>query len=588
MEEVSELGLVSPMREPEVMNLAILAMQFGGDTKSNVKALRKHYRAVVSEVYSPPRVAAAAATLSKLDIDPGLSLDITTCDEFGNPWDFSKHSMRKKARERLERQAPELLVGSPMCTAYSTWQRVNRARDYVSYKRKTKEARQHLEFFCDLYAMQLRAGRLLLHEHPAHASSWEESCILRMMRQRGVECVVMDQCQFGQTDVDGNPVKKPTRWMSNCPRILRNLERKCESTSGICSANGMRHVTCNGVTAKQAAIYPFAMCEAIFRGLREHLDEQGRCMPGINAAMPLQGDWDEENPETSPEGEEFYDATTGQLLDPVLVRKARMEEMKYFADKDVWTKRPRREAFEYMGKRPITVKWVDVNKGDDENPNYRSRLVALEIRRKGEASIFAPTPPLEALRTVLSLTATKEFWPDEVWHARPESERRLQISLIDISRAYFNARTKDEEPVYVELPKEDPDCTKGLVGRLNVHMYGSRRAADGWHCEYSDALEELGFERGTSSACVFRHPTKNLISSVHGDDFTTAGPKASLDWFKKKLEERYELKEASRLGFGTRDHKEGRVLNRVVRWSEKGLLMRPTPDSTRSSFKNLD
>ena len=29
-----------------------------------------------------------------------------------------------------------------------------------------------------------------------------------------------------------------------------------------------------------------------------------------------------------------------------------------------------------IGKAPIGVRWVDVNKGDTSNPNYRSRLVA--------------------------------------------------------------------------------------------------------------------------------------------------------------------------------------------------------------------
>ena len=69
-----------------------------------------------------------------------------------------------------------------------------------------------------------------------------------------------------------------------------------------------------------------------------------------------------------------------------------------------------------QGKLPITVKWVDVNKGDDDEPNYRSRLVAREIKRRGEESIFAPTPPLEALRVILSLLATKEYWRFRIRH----------------------------------------------------------------------------------------------------------------------------------------------------------------------------
>ena len=52
---------------------------------------------------------------------------------------------------------------------------------------------------------------------------------------------------------------------------------------------------------------------------------------------------------------------------------------------------------------------------------------------------------------------------------------------------------------------------------------------------------------------------------MHGDDFATAGPKASLDWFKEQLEKNYELKEAARIGSGHADHKEARVLNRIVR-----------------------
>ena len=107
------------------------------------------------------------------------------------------------------------------------------------------------------------------------------------------------------------------------------------------------------------------------------------------------------------------------------------------------------------GKRPITVTWVDVNKGDAENPNYRSRLVACEIRKPWEDTIFAPTPPLESLRTVLSMAATD--LDGEVPHVRSgEAPDMIQVMVVDISRAYFNAkRDPDEDPTYVELPDED-------------------------------------------------------------------------------------------------------------------------------------
>ena len=265
------------------------------------------------------------------------------------------------------------------------------------------------------------------------------------------------------------------------------------------------------------------------------------------------------------------DALTCQELDIDLVRKARRAELEYFESNNVWYKRPRAEAYQKMGKPPISVKWVDVNKGDTENPNYRSRLVAREIRKPWEDTIFAPTLPLESLRTVLSMAATD--LEGETPHVRSaEAEDRTKIMVLDISRAYFNAkRDPDEDPTYVELPDEDPLKAQGMCGRLRVHMYGTRAAADGWHSEYSSTMEAMGFLRGDASACVFRQPTRRLVASVHGDDFTVAGPKRQLDWMKAEMQKRYELTETGRLGPGKEDGKTVKILNRIVHWTEQGL-----------------
>ena len=109
--------------------------------------------------------------------------------------------------------------------------------------------------------------------------------------------------------------------------------------------------------------------------------------------------------------EKYIDDLTGQPLDPELCRIARKAELDYFRSKGVWSLRPIQEAWRLTGRPPISVRWVEVNKGDDENPKYRSRLVAREIRMAGEDAIFAPTPPLESLRMVLSY-ATTDF-PNE-------------------------------------------------------------------------------------------------------------------------------------------------------------------------------
>ena len=67
-----------------------------------------------------------------------------------------------------------LLVGSLMCTAFSTWQRINnKIRDPGTVAGELKRTKQHLEFCVELYTIQAKAGRYFLHEHPAYAGSWQ-------------------------------------------------------------------------------------------------------------------------------------------------------------------------------------------------------------------------------------------------------------------------------------------------------------------------------------------------------------------------------------------------------------------------------
>ena len=57
-------------------------------------------------------------------------------------------------------------------------------------------------------------------------------------------------------------------------------------------------------------------------------------------------------------------------------------------------------------KGPISVRWVDVNKGTKESPNVRCRMVARDFKPKGEKDgedLFAAMPPLEAKKSLFRL-----------------------------------------------------------------------------------------------------------------------------------------------------------------------------------------
>ena len=57
------------------------------------------------------------------------------------------------------------------------------------------------------------------------------------------------------------------------------------------------------------------------------------------------------------------------------------------------------------GKPLITTRWVDTNKGSEEEPNYRARLVAREIKKDNRLDLFSATPPLEAMKALISKCA---------------------------------------------------------------------------------------------------------------------------------------------------------------------------------------
>ena len=147
---------------------------------------------------------------------------------------------------------------------------------------------------------------------------------------------------------------------------------------------------------------------------------------------------DNQHDEVDPEIWEAWDDVTGKELKPSLVQAARGEEMEYVSSMGVYKVVPIARCWELTGKPPIRSRWVDINKGDDTAPKYRSRWVAQQIKTdKGQWELFAGTPPLEAIRYLISICA---------------STKGFRLMTNDISRAYFFAEVKDN--IFVELPME--------------------------------------------------------------------------------------------------------------------------------------
>ena len=87
------------------------------------------------------------------------------------------------------------------------------------------------------------------------------------------------------------------------------------------------------------------------------------------------------------------------------------------------------------GRQPITMGWVTVNKGDDDKPNIRSRLVVQETKHAtsldptDSGAVFSATPPYEAMRLILSIGMSQPL------QRRHDDDLKIFL-IIDIRRAH--------------------------------------------------------------------------------------------------------------------------------------------------------
>ena len=168
------------------------------------------------------------------------------------------------------------------------------------------------------------------------------------------------------------------------------------------------HVRSAHGRTRVAQVYPPGLCHAMCKGVEAQIevDRKGQLLrAGVNAgnnnnakSMVNEDKKMQEKHLTADEDcdEELamaWDDVSGAVLDPKKVREARAEEVQYVRDMNLYTKVPTKQWAERIGKQPIGVRWIDINKGDSKNPNYRSRLVAREINTYKRDDLFAATPP---------------------------------------------------------------------------------------------------------------------------------------------------------------------------------------------------
>ena len=137
----------------------------------------------------------------------------------------------------------------------------------------------------------------------------------------------------------------------------------------------------------------------------------------------------------------YYDDISAKVLDTQGVQQVRKDEIKIIEDMGVWQKILRSQM--PSGMKTIGTRWLDVNKQDEENPLYRSRLVGQEIKRgSGFDEFFRAIPSLSALKMLLMIAVT--FKLTESTGQIPKTGTRRLLGFLDVKRAHFySGATRD-------------------------------------------------------------------------------------------------------------------------------------------------
>ena len=151
--------------------------------------------------------------------------------------------------------------------------------------------------------------------------------------------------------------------------------------------------------------------------------------------------------ESDPNGTTCTHDVSGAPLNVKTVEAARALEMEFFQKMRVYDIVSQAEARKSGKGKVIKGRWIDTNKGDTERPDYRSRFVGKEFNTGVDATLYAATPPLEALKLLITQVA---------------SMRRQGSHMVvsDVICAYFQAAARHN----VEVPEEDSGYYPGALG----------------------------------------------------------------------------------------------------------------------------
>ena len=471
-------------------------------------------------------------------------------------FNFEKTSDRKRVLKMLEDVSPALVVGSPVC-----WS-----------GKAGKPSKRHERFVLEVYKSQAEKGKWFIHENVSLMNQFFNKEIERTMGPNQVYVGKAKNKDFNIKSLKEDKSKRRFCFATNSKVLESKLTREMNKDEA-------KDETKTISFHKER--YSKELCFEIQQGVKEEVKLKGQGLKKLMTVPKLTAvqQADVRGQATDLHlAEVAYDDVSGQVLCPKEVRRARLTEIEFVKKKNVYVKIPRRLAI-LNGWKIVKTRWIDVNKGDEKNPLYRSRFVAKEFNDCEAAGMFAATPPLEALKILISDAST-------IRRGEDYSEKVLMIN--DVARAFFEAPVRRD--ICIELPAEDyteEDGEQDMVGHLVQSLYGTRDAAANFQHEVKKIMTAIGFEQGKYNVSTYFHKKKNLKTLVHGDDFVTTGKRVDVAWLREKLAGRFEIK-TTVVGMGTGEAREARLLNRILSIDANGWRYEADPRHAELIIRGLN
>ena len=141
-----------------------------------------------------------------------------------------------------------------------------------------------------------------------------------------------------------------------------------------------------------------------------------------------------------------------------------------------------------------------------KDDRVKSRFVAAEVARDVRYDVHAGTPPLKALRTIISLAAT-----------RGGKRNPRSVAFYDIVAAFVHASIDEVVAVY----PSDGLLDRGECFLLLKALYGTRKASKRWQQHYTRVLKSRDMAGWQAQSCLESFTIETLLELADATETTS-------------------------------------------------------------------